>query len=171
MGSLAKRVKGAANWLEQSQRWAALVSGLFITILMFITVYEVVMRYFLRLPTGRTQEVEQYYLLVGVVFFGIGFTLLEEGHVTVDLVVGRLRPRLQLIMDGIIASIVIIVFAVLLIWGGAVLADRHQTATTPVTRMPLLVGYIMIPIGSFLLLLQAVIRLVKKVSLLRSTKS
>jgi TRAP-type C4-dicarboxylate transport system permease small subunit len=171
MGSLVRGIKGAANWLEHLQRWAGLASGLFITILMLITVYEVVMRYLLRLPTGRTQEVEQYYLLVGVVFFAIGFTLLEEGHVTVDLVVSKLPPRVQLVMDGVIASTVIIVFAILLIWGGVVLAARHQTATTPVTRMPLFVGYIMIPIGSFLLLLQAVIRLIKKVSLLRSTKT
>lgn len=171
MGSLVRGIKGAANWLERLQRWAALASGLFITILMFITVYEVVMRYFLRLPTGRTQEVEQYYLLVGIVFFAIGFTLLEEGHVTIDLVVSRLPPRAQLVMDGVIASTVTIVFAILLIWGGVLLAVRHQTATTPVTRMPLFVGYIMIPIGSFLLLLQAVIRLIKKVSLLRSTKT
>jgi TRAP-type C4-dicarboxylate transport system permease small subunit len=171
MGSLVGGVKGAANWLERLQRWAALASGLFITILMFITVYEVVMRYFLRLPTGRTQEVEEYYLLVGVVFFAIGFTLLEEGHVTVDLVVSKLPPRAQLAMAGVIASTVIIIFAILLTWGGVVLAVRHQTATTPVTRMPLFIGYIVIPIGSFLLLLQAVIRLIKKVSLLRSTKT
>jgi TRAP-type C4-dicarboxylate transport system permease small subunit len=171
MGSLGKRIKAAANRVEQSQRWAALVSGLFITILMFITVYEVVMRYFLRLPTGRTQEVEQYYLLVGAVFFGIGFTLLEEGHVAVDLLVSKLPPRVQLVMEGIIASIVIIAFAVLLIWGGVVLAVRHQTATTPVTAMPLVIGYILIPIGSFLLLFQAVIRLIKKISLVRSTKT
>ncbi len=157
--------------MEQAQRWAALASGLLITLLMFITVYEVVMRYFLRLPTGRTQEAEQYYLLVGVVFFAIGFTLLEEGHVTVDLLVSRLSPRIRLVMDGIIGSIVIIVFAVLLMWGGVVLAVRHQTATTPVTRMPLIVGYVMIPIGSFLLFLQGVIRLIKKVGLLRSTRT
>jgi TRAP-type C4-dicarboxylate transport system permease small subunit len=171
MAPLVRRVKGAANRLEHLQRWAGLASGLFITILMFITVYEVVMRYILRLPTGRTQEVEQYYLLVGAVFFAIGFTLLEEGHVNIDLVVRKLPPRTQLVMEGVIASTVIIVFAILLIWGGVVLAVRHQTATTPVTRMPLFVGYIMIPIGSLLLLLQAVIRLIKKVSLLRSTKT
>ena len=171
MSSLVRGIKGAANQLERLQRWAGLVSGLFITILMVITVYEVVMRYLLRLPTGRTQEVEQYYLLVGVVFFAIGFTLLEEGHVNIDLLLSKFPPRVQLVMDGVIASTVIIVFAILLAWGGVILAIRHQSATTPVTRMPLFIGYIMIPIGSFLLLLQAVIRLIKKVSLLRSTKT
>src|SRR3972149_6260098 len=161
MGSLARGIKVVVYRLEHLQRWAALASGLFITTLMLITVYEVVMRYFLRLPTGRTQELEQYYLLVGVIFFAIGFTLLEEGHVTVDLVVSKLPPRVQLVMDGVIASAVIIVFAILLTWGGVVLALRHQTATTAVTKMPLFIGYILIPIGSFLLLLQAVIRLIK----------
>jgi TRAP-type C4-dicarboxylate transport system permease small subunit len=168
---MAGRIKSVVKWVEHLQRWAALASGLFITTLMLITVYEVVMRYLLRLPTGRPQEVEQYYLLVGVVFFAIGFTLLEEGHVTVDLVVSKLPLRAQLVMEGVIASAVIIVFAILLTWGGVVLSIRHQTAETPVTRMPLIVGYILIPIGSFLLLLQAVIRLIKKVSLLRSTKT
>jgi TRAP-type C4-dicarboxylate transport system permease small subunit len=168
---MAGRIKSVAKWAEHLQRWAALASGLFITTLMLITVYEVVMRYLLRLPTGRTQELEQYYLLVGVVFFAIGFTLLEEGHVTVDLVVSKLPLRAQLVMGGVIASAVIIVFAILLTWGGVVLSFRHQTAETPITRMPLFVGYILIPIGSFLLLLQAVIRLIKKLSLLRSTKT
>jgi TRAP-type C4-dicarboxylate transport system permease small subunit len=171
MGSLARRIKGTANRLGHLQQWAALASGLFIAALMLITVYEVVMRYFLRLPTGRTQELEQYYLLVGAVFFAIGFTLLQEGHVTVDLVVSRLPPRAQVTMAGVIASTVIIFFAILLTWGGVVLAIRHQTATTPVTRMPLFIGYILIPIGSFLLLLQAVIRLINNVSLLKSTKT
>src|SRR4030067_158839 len=101
MGSLVSGIKSAANWLERLQRWAALASGLFITILMLITVYEVVMRYLLSLPTGRTQEVDQYYLLVGVVFFSIGFTLLGEGHVNIDLLVSKLPPRGQLVIDGV----------------------------------------------------------------------
>ena len=136
------------------------VSGFFFMIMMLITVYEVIVRYAFNAPTVWTLEVSQY-LMVIAIFFGVAYTLEADSHIKVDLLVTRLSPQRQRIL-GIIASILGIIFCAILLWKTAQLAglayQMHWISVT-VLKVYLFPIYLVMPIGSFFLLLQYIVKL------------
>lgn len=157
--------------IETLERWAALASGIGVTMIMFILLYGVIMRYFFRSPSLWTLEIAEY-LLVAVVFLAIGFVLQVEGHVNVDVLFVLLPRRAQLALDGIVASLVMIAFAASFFYAGVQLAASYQgVLSDSIYKLPLFPSFIMIPIGSFLLLLQAILRLIKNIHRLKTETS
>ena len=154
--------------IEILERWAGLAGGLAVILIMLIAVYSVVMRYILRTPTLWTLEVSEY-LLVAAIFLAVGFVLQVEGHVGIDLLLLTLPRRSRLILDGVIASVIVVVFAGLFCYASARLAASYFGVPSDSTyKLPLFPSYVMIPIGSFLLLIQGCIRLIKNIHRLKS---
>jgi TRAP-type C4-dicarboxylate transport system permease small subunit len=167
MASFAK----VRDRIETLERWAALAGGIAVGIIMLILIYGVFMRYFLRSPALWTLEIAEY-LLVAAIFLAIGFVLQVEGHVNVDVLLAFLPRRVQLALDGIVVSVVIIAFSVSFCYAGAQLAASYKgVLSDSIYKLPLFPSFIMIPIGSFLLLLQAIIRLIKNLHRLKSETS
>lgn len=80
-----------------------------------IIVLEVVLRYVFNAPTvwgpGYTQRIfGSYFILIGA------YTLLQDGHVRVDLLLNTRSPRWNALLD-------LINFSVLVIWAGAVVYE------------------------------------------------
>lgn len=70
-------------------------------ILMILNVfYDVIMRYFFRTGSIAMQEME-WHLFSVVILLGISYTLKEDGHVRVDLIYDRLKPKKQAMINMI----------------------------------------------------------------------
>ncbi len=150
-----KRIVLFVRRIDMLSRFVGKLSGFLILASMALVIYEVVMRYALKLPTTWSSEMSQF--LFGT-FFALGgaYTLLHNGHVRMDIIYSRFTPKGKAIID-LATSIFFFIFLVVLLWKGSEfalrairLAERSDSAWGPF----LWPTKIMIPIGAFLMLLQ-----------------
>lgn len=138
------------------------LAGAILIFIMLSVCLEVIMRYFLSRPLIWVTEVTEC-LLLYITFLGTAWLLKEEGHVRVDIVVNRLRPKVTAFF-GIISSLIGSSVALVLTWYGAtVMWDKFQRHiyTPSVMEIPIAAIIIIIPVGSIMLFTQFIIRTVK----------
>jgi C4-dicarboxylate transporter DctQ subunit len=92
----------------------AVIVGFFLIAMMFIECYEIVARYLLGRPTIWGVEACEY-MLFFIAFLGAAWLLKKGGHISVPIVVERLRPRTQ-IYCHLLASLVGILIASIIFW-------------------------------------------------------
>ena len=130
-------------------------AGAFIIFLMLGISTDVVLRYFFHKPILWMCEVSGY-LLVYITFLGTAWLLKMDGHVRMDLVITRLRPRVRLYLD-IITSIIGTITCLGIVWYGvrATWAYFQVGFTSPTAfEFPMTPMLAVIPAGFFLLFLQ-----------------
>ena len=133
---------------------AALLSGIStLAIAIFISA-DVLLRYFFNSPLLFVDEVASF-LLVLVIFGGLGYTFLRGGHVRVDLITTHLRPALRawLRAGGLVVGIAFILLVSWTTLQSALTAFRYGRVST-VMLYPLWAPMLLIPAG--LLLMSAV---------------
>jgi TRAP-type mannitol/chloroaromatic compound transport system permease small subunit len=100
-------LKRICRWIDTLNEWVG--QGIaFITVGLVAVVFaDVVMRYAFKKSSVVVQELEWH--LFGLIFLlGAGYTLLHEGHVRVDVVYQRLKPRVRAWVNliGVIAFLI-----------------------------------------------------------------
>ncbi len=147
--------KKVSNLFENINNLFAFVAGIIVIFTMLAVVYEVVMRYLFRSPTLWTVEVSGYSLLY-ITFLGSGWVLMHEGHVKIDLLTNRLKPNTQVILNIITSIFGFIVMSVIAWYSARVTWDSYQTNYLAATELqtPLFIVFLIIPIGSLLLVIQ-----------------
>lgn len=131
--------------------WACVL----LTLTMLGVVVEIIMRAFADHPISWMVEITEYCLL-WITFLGAAWLLKKEGHVKMDLILNKLNPKFQTLLNistsmiGIIVWLVITWFSAMVTWnyfetGGTFATERH------LLKWPV---FAIIPIGSFLLLTQ-----------------
>lgn len=120
---------------------------------------EVLMRYFLNRPLIWVVEVTEYTILY-TTFLAAARLLKEEGHVKIELVVDALKPRAQALLNAITSMLGIVVCLVLVFFGtwSTVVHFREDIPTFTAMEIPKWPFLMIIPFGSFLLLIQFVRR-------------
>jgi TRAP-type C4-dicarboxylate transport system permease small subunit len=86
----------------------------------------------------------------------VAWVLKIEGHVKIDLVVNRLKPRNQCLVNTI-TSILGAITCLVLVWYGTKLSwefFERGTITNTILELPSAPLFAIIPIGSFLLFIQ-----------------
>jgi len=112
----------------------------------------------------------QWYLFSVIFLFGAGYVLLHNGHVRIDIISGRLSARVQNWID--IVGIVLFLFpmSVTIMWlSWPLFMDsyvRHEVSTNA-GGLLIWPARIMVPIGFFLLIVQAISELIKRMAFLR----
>ena len=101
------------------------------------------------------------YLMIYITFLGTTWLLKREGHVKMDLVVNRLTPRNQAMLNAA-TSIIGLILCLTLTWFGALVTwDYFQRGVYRgfgLIRPPIFIFLAIIPVGSFLLSIQFVRR-------------
>ena len=147
----------------------AYVSGGIILITMVGVCLNVIMRYFFNRPIVGADEVTGY-LLLYVTFLGTAWLLKDEGHVAVDFIVLKLRPRKQIFLNVVTSMIGMIISAALVWYGSKVtwqsyITHAYMGTILEIPKAPILV---VIPAGSCLLLIQFIRRAFANIRKLRS---
>jgi TRAP-type mannitol/chloroaromatic compound transport system permease small subunit len=99
-----------------------------------------------------------------------GYVLLKEGHVTMDVVVAKLSPRVKAILAMIAFSLFFITVCALVYYGtlealeSVSMKEKINSAWSP----PLYPLKIFWPIGAFLLLLQGIATFIRYLNTARS---
>ena len=111
----------------------------------------------------------QWYLFAGVFLLSAGYTLLRQGHVKIDVVLGRFSKRTQIMVDifGIVFFLMPFVVVVIdLVWPlvvNAYVSGEMSENAGGLVRWPV---YALMPLGFALLGLQGLSELIKRVGFL-----
>ena len=153
--SLNDRVGRLAYWL--------------ILVAVVISTGNAVARYSLDLSSNAWLEI-QWYLFAAVFLFCAGYTLLHNQHVRIDIVSGRFSKRVQTWIDIFGTVFFLLPMAVIILWlSWPVFVDAWRSKEVSSNAGGLLVwpARLMVPVGFFLLVLQGISELVKRIAFLR----
>lgn len=135
------------------------VCGSVVTVMSIAVAYEVVARYFFHSPTRWSMELNLNLFCVCALLAG-GYTLVQDGHVRVDVFYIRLSPRKKAILDLITCWFFFLLCGVLLWegWDFAYSAFLSGETSTEAMGWPLWYSQMMVPIGALLLGIQGLVK-------------
>jgi len=111
----------------------------------------------------------QWYLFAAIFMLGVGYVMLKNGHVRIDFISVRLSARTNAIIDAVGIVVFTIPLAVIMITLGwpvfaqAFTSGEMSQNSGGLIRWPVVM---LIPLGFFILLMQAVSELIKRVGFL-----
>ena len=126
-------------------------------------------RYSLDLSSNAWLEI-QWYLFSAVFLFCAGYTLLHNQHVRIDIVSGRFSKRVQTWIDIFGTVFFLLPMAVIILWlSWSVFLDawRSNEVSSNAGGLAVWPARLMVPVGFFLLVLQGLSELIKRIAFLR----
>jgi len=139
-------------------------------IMVLIVTYDVLMRYFLNMPTIWAFEFSEYLLIV-VFFCGSSYCLLHDRHVSVDLITSRLPIRVGKILE-FIANIVGMTFCLILTWQSWIFfwpAYEGGWRSDTILSVPLVYPYFFMTSGLTILTLQYFVKTIHSATFIVNT--
>jgi C4-dicarboxylate transporter, DctQ subunit len=135
------------------------ISAILLLGLTFIVGADITLRYLFNRPLGWVKEVSEY-TLVALGFLVAAWILKDDGHVKMDLVLNKVRPRVQTMMNIITSSISTIIVLITTWFTLRVIVDFYQTKLVAPTVLEPPKWILLTPIlvGSFLLAVQFIRR-------------
>ena len=157
MSRLEKIVNLLTRWLN----WMAAAA---LIVVMIIVCANVIGRSFFETPVKGTVDIVS---LLGaiIIAWAIAYTQVFKGHIRVDLLVQRLPPRLQSIVDSVIDLIGLALFA-LISWQTIIFAKANFEVgeLSEVLKLPITPFASVVAIGCIAITLVLLIDLIKSVS-------
>lgn len=138
------------NWLINLD---IIVAGIALVILVALTLFGALSRYFLNNPFTWMEEV-QLLLEVWVVFLGAGYAFRTGGHVAVELVVDFMPKKVQKVVEYFIAVVVVTTIGYLLYQSiGYFNLFQGSGRLTSILQIPYTVIYGVVPFACLLMLI------------------
>ena len=109
-------------------------------------------------------EISEFSLL-WITFLGTAWLLRKGGHVIIDILPSHLSPKNAALLDVVIYSVNVILFAVIIWYSAKITLQHYQTnfiMGTTILRIPKAPVEIIIPIGSFLLFIELIRKVYKR---------
>lgn len=150
--------------IDRISEKVAILASFLTFIMMLLVVYEVASRYFANRPTVWSMELCQF-TFTYIIALGGAYTLKTDGHVSVDILYSRLGPRVQSIID-VVTTTMVIVFLITLVWQTGIMSVEALTGsehTGTAFNPPTFPAKVIIPIGVFIFILQAVALLIRNI--------
>jgi TRAP-type mannitol/chloroaromatic compound transport system permease small subunit len=144
--------------------WSGRIVCVVTLIIMAVLLREVIGRYFFNAPTSWANEINQYLLCV-LTLLGGAYCFMTNSHIRVDIFWLRYTPRTQALVE-LLTAIFPIIFLVVVFWAGigetwSALAENKRSAS--LLAMPLWPSMLAVPVGTGLMLLQLLVRLIRDV--------
>lgn len=140
-----------------------------ILVAVLVSAGNAVIRYAFNMSSNAWLEL-QWYLFSAVFLFCAGYALLHNQHVRIDVISGRMSKRVQIGIDilGTVFFLLPMAIAIMwLSWPVFVDAYRHNEVSTNVGGLIIWPARLMVPVGFFLLVLQGLSELIKRIAFLR----
>ena len=125
-------------------------------------------RYAFNMSSNAWLEI-QWYLFSGVFLLCAGYTLLHNQHVRIDVIAGRLSRRAQAWIDVFGTLFFLLPMALLILWlSWPVFVDayQHNEVSTNAGGLTVWPARLLLPVGFFLLILQGLSELIKRIAFL-----
>jgi TRAP-type C4-dicarboxylate transport system permease small subunit len=138
------------RWLRRIEQVAMLLVAAALFSMMMITVVDVVLRYAFNAPFSWSYDVIGNYLLVILFFLALSYTLREQGHIALDLVVRKIASVRARAALALIGDVLALAFFVGILYEGAVTtrSDWVNHYLLPgVVPLPTWLAHVFVPIG------------------------
>jgi TRAP-type mannitol/chloroaromatic compound transport system permease small subunit len=112
----------------------------------------------------------QWYLFAAVFLLGAGYTMLRQGHVKIDVILGHFSKRTQILVEcfGIVFFLMPFVYAVIsLVWPLVVQAYQSGEMSENAGGLIRWPVYALVPLGFALLGLQGISEFIKRIGFLK----
>lgn len=126
------------------------------------------MRYTINYSSNAFLEI-QWYLFAMIFLFGAGYTLMRNEHVRIDLISGKFSKRGQTWIDifGIVFFLMPMAIAITYMsWPIFLLALQSNEQSSNAGGLTVWPARLMVPVGFFLLVMQGVSELIKRIGFL-----
>ena len=156
---LMKSLSGLSRLFDRINFILVILSAILILGLTFIVGADITLRYVFLRPLGWVKEVSEY-ILVALGFLVAAWILKDDGHVKMDLLLNKISPKAQTMMN-LITSIISTVVVLVITWFSLrVMADFYRTrlVTPSVLEPPKWILLIPIFVGSLFLGIQFIRR-------------
>ena len=153
--ALSERVGRLSYWL--------------ILVAVLVSAGNAVVRYAFNMSSNAWLEI-QWYLFSAVFLFCAGYTLLHNQHVRIDVITGRMSKRVQTWIDILGTLFFLLPMAIAIMWmSWPVFVDAYRSGEVSANAggLPVWPGRLMLPLGFFLLVLQGLSELIKRIAFLR----
>jgi C4-dicarboxylate transporter DctQ subunit len=150
---MTKREGSRSSILDRVSSGAAFMAGLGVLAITAMVTFDVLMRYFLDQPQLFVDELASF-ILVGIIFLGTAQTFQKGGHIQIDLLTNRLRPKVRRIFR-ILTLAMGIFFLIIVTWetvASSIIA-YEQERVSAVMIYPLWIPMLLIPIGLVIMML------------------
>ena len=165
MMKLCLRLSGAIDWLNEQvgklTYWLILAAVL-------ISTGNAIVRYAFNRSSNAWLEI-QWYLFSFVFLFCAAYTLLHNQHVRIDIITGQLTGRARAWIDILGTIFFLMPMAITIMWlSWPVFLDAYRSneVSTNAGGLTVWPGRLMLPVGFFLLVLQGLSELIKRVAFL-----
>jgi TRAP-type C4-dicarboxylate transport system permease small subunit len=161
-----------AGFIDGLAEISGLLCGLAILAAAIIITLGVILRQLWAANTVLEKDVSSYLLILSV-FVGAAYTHKHKGHIGVDVITTYLHHKTRAVIDlageilGFIVTIVIARYA-WPIWWEVTMLNQHSGLSA---NLPLVIPYIIIPLGMSLLALVYMVHIPRKIALLVKMKS
>ena len=152
--------------LKQADTMLNLICVSLIMVLMFFAASEIIGRYFFNSPIPGHIEIVEL-IMVGVVFLGLAYTQLQNGHIRMQLLQKKIfRGRFYHIAEALILLFSLVVFAMITRSSFIAALDAYEFGDiTSYINWPTWPSKMCIPLGSFLLCLRLSMQFVQQTCL------
>ena len=160
--SLSKRIDNISEWIGRWVAWLVLFAVL-------ISAGNAVMRKAFNMSSNGFLEI-QWYLFAAVFLLASGYTLMRQEHVKIDVISGRFSKRTQIWIDIIGICVFLLPFTYMIIKLAmplvinAYVTQEVSSNAGGLIRWPV---FALLPAGMFLLAMQAVSELIKRIAFLQ----
>lgn len=156
------------NFIDRLSDLTGKVFAWLVVVLVLALVYEVAARYLFDAP--RVWAWDMTYMLYGTHFMmGAAYLLLHRGNVRIDIFYERFSPRRKAIVDLCLYPILLFPVLILLVIEGVDRAwfswEMREVAMWTAWKPPIYPLRAVLPIGVFLLLLQAIAEFIRNLTI------
>ena len=140
-----------------------------ILVMVLISAGNATMRYAFDKSSNAWLEI-QWYLFSAVFLFGAGYTLLHNQHVRIDVISSHLSKRTRAWIDLLGTLFFLLPMAIVIMWlSWPVFVESYRIHEVSTNAGGLIIwpARLMVPVGFFLLVLQGISELIKRIAFLR----
>ena len=160
--SLSRVIDNTTERIGRTIYWLVLVAVL-------ISAANAVVRKAFNYSSNSFLEI-QWYLFSLIFLFCAGYALKENDHVRIDIITGRMSARVRAMIDIFGTLFFLLPMAVLIMvlsWPVFVDAWTRNEVSTNAGGLVIWPARLMVPIGFFLLIVQAISELIKRIAFLK----
>lgn len=164
MATVTKHIILIMSIITKISKGLGHLSAGFVLVMTFIMGYDVLMRHVFNRPTIWVDELSGY-LLVGITFLGAAYTLTQDAHIRIEIVVGKLGADAQRRLNYI-TDVLSFLFLVIYAWqGGSLFVDAYVSGkiSSTLVRTPMYIPELAVLIGLTWLCFQMLIHFVNRV--------
>ena len=157
--------RAIVKFIDAVSEWTGKICSFLIVSIIALSLFEVFTRRFLGKPTVWTHETLSY-LFAATVLLTIGYALRHGAHANVDILYERFSPKTKAIVDLICYTVFLGIFTVLFLWNGISFAATSwaiMERTASAFNFYVFPAKTLLPLGAFLLLIQAISDILKRI--------